>query len=410
MQASPPKILFASNEFIGLGHLRILLKIAACIQAELVDVSMLILTSATTAHAFPLPKGLDTIQIPGVTRSSEEETGHRPLRLPLPFEQVRKLRAGIIRETARTYHPDLFLVDYKPVGQAGELIPTLRALKRQRQTALVLLLRDVIGDPAFVRERWCTDQVMEAMENYYDEIWVYGCQNLYDLVREYDLPASIARKVRFCGYLGIEGPVVARERILRSFGIATELFVVVTIGNGSVGYAVLDAYLHALERLPDELDIFSLVVGGPALPWEQREIVRQQCEAIGRLVPRRRVHFVDFLPNLIDHMAAADLVISQGGYNTVTEILRLGKRAIVVPYKAPHNEQVIRASLMERLGVIRTIHPEQLSPERLAKTMLASLQDAPPTQDQLRQLGFDFGGLQHIRDHVMRLLKRGATT
>jgi len=407
MQASPPRILFVSNELVGLGHLRVVLRIAGWIQAELVDASMLVLTASPMAHAFPMPKGLEVIKIPGVGRSHEGVHAYRPLRLPLPFEQVKQLRERIIGETARTYHPDILLVDYRPGGVAGELLPALRALKRKGETSLVLLLRDIVDEPEFVRMRWRTDLAMEALE-YYDEIWVYGCQNIYDPIREYQLPAEIARKIRFCGYLDIEAPVVAREHIRGSFGVATGMFVLVTIGSGSFGFAVLDAYVRALELLPDELDVFSLLVGGPALPRDQREIIHQQCAAISSKFQRRRVHFVDFLPHLVDQMAAADLVISQGGYNTITEIVRLGKRAIVVPYKSTYNEQVVRASLFEGLGLIRTIQPDRLSPERLAKTMLEATHDAPPTSQHLRQLGFDFGGLQNINDHVKRLLKRGA--
>jgi predicted glycosyltransferase len=409
MQAPPPRILFSSNELVGLGHLRVVLRIAGSIQAELVDASMLVLTASQMAHAFPLPKGLDVIQIPGVCRSNEGVDGYRPLRLQLPFEQVKKLRERIIGETARTFRPDLFLVDYRPGGVEGELLPTLRELKRQGGTALVLLLRDIVDDPEFVRIKWRTDLAMEALE-YYDEIWVYGCQNLYDPIREYQLPAEVSRKIRFCGYLDIEAPVLAAEHVLGGFGITTGMFVLVTIGNGSCGANVLDAYVRALDLLPDKLDVFSLLVGGPALPKMQRDIIRQQCEAISSKFQRRRVHFADFMPHLIDHMAAADLVISRGGYNTTTEILMLGKRAIVVPHKSFQNEeQVIRASLLESLGLIRTIQPDHLSPERLAKTMLEALNDSPPTRRHLRELGFRLDGLDNINNHVKRLLNRGAT-
>jgi len=62
---------------------------------------------------------------------------------------------------------------------------------------------------------------------------------------------------------------------------------------------------------------------------------------------------VGFRPNLIDHTAAADLPLAVGLY-AASEILALGKRAIVGPYKALHNEQVIRASLLTYLGLLRT--------------------------------------------------------
>ena len=50
----------------------------------------------------------------------------------------------------------------------------------------------------------------------------------------------------------------------------------------------------------------------------------------------------------------------------MTEILRLGC-AVVVPYASSHDEQLIRASLLESFGLIRMIHPAQLSPQSLLK-------------------------------------------
>jgi predicted glycosyltransferase len=406
MQGKPPKILIVSNEILGLGHIRIALRLSAQIQAELTDVSVLLLTASPMAEAFQLPKGLDVIKIPIVARSEDSlKSVYRSVQLPLPFNEVKKLRQRIIWETAQTYRPDLLLVDYRPAGVDGELLPTLRALKRKRQATLVLLLRDILGDPNVVRARWQADQTMSALEEY-DEIWVYGCQTIYDPIREYQFPDTIARKIRFCGYLDIEPLVVPGRDIRHTLGIADQLLVLVTIGNGRVGSSVLDAYLGALKQLPNDLDVFSLIVGGPELPPEQYEIIDQQCRVMSTECSRRRFYFVRFLPELLHYMGAADLVISLGGYNTVTEILRLEKRAIVVPYVPRSKEQLIRASLMERLGLVQTVHPDHLSPEILAKSILGALHTSPPTRQRLQELGFDFNGLQHMRGHVMRILGR----
>jgi len=91
----------------------------------------------------------------------------------------------------------------------------------------------------------------------------------------------------------------------------------------------------------------------------------------------------------------------------VTEILTLEKRSIVVPYYTSSNkEQLIRASLMERFGLVRVLYPDQLSPETLAESIVAALHDQPPTRKRLQELGFDFGGLGRIREHVVRLIGR----
>jgi predicted glycosyltransferase len=245
---------------------------------------------------------------------------------------------------------------------------------------------------------------MQALEEFYDEIWVYGCQNLYDPIKEYRFPDSVARKVRFCGYLDVEPPAASIADTRRALGVGHERLVLVTIGNGRVGFNVLDAYLRALAQVPEDPPIVSLVVGGPELPADQREIVRRQCESGAAPHPRRV--FLDFSPKLLEYMAAADLVVSLAGYNTMMEVLRLEKRAVVVPFADPNQEQVLRASLLERCGLVRTISPAQLSPERMAESVTAALQDRPPTRQRLLELGFDFGGLARMAAGVARLLGR----
>jgi predicted glycosyltransferase len=66
--------------------------------------------------------------------------------------------------------------------------------------------------------------------------------------------------------------------------------------------------------------------------------------------------------SLID---AADLVVCMGGYNTVCEVLTLGKRAIVVPRVRPVQEQWIRAQRMAKRGLLRALHPDSLTPQAL---------------------------------------------
>ena len=188
--------------------------------------------------------------------------------------------------------------------------------------------------------------------------------------------------------------------------IAGERFVLVTVGNGRVGFPLLDAYVRALEQLPGDMGLFSLIVGGPELPPEQAESIRRRCGGTGPRHPSSRTEFVGFLPRLLDCISAADVVVSQSGYNTVSEILSLEKRAVVVPYASEHREQEMRASLLDRLGLIRTIRADQLSPERLAGALVAAFQDGHPTRQRIGELGFEFGGLQRVRDHVLRLLGR----
>jgi predicted glycosyltransferase len=96
----------------------------------------------------------------------------------------------------------------------------------------------------------------------------------------------------------------------------------------------------------------------------------ERREAIGsRTVRLDSVSRQDFSDDMMSLMDAADVVVSMGGYNTVCELLTLKKRAVVVPRVRPVQEQGIRAERMAALGLLRTVHPDRLTPQHLLETV-----------------------------------------
>jgi predicted glycosyltransferase len=81
----------------------------------------------------------------------------------------------------------------------------------------------------------------------------------------------------------------------------------------------------------------------------------------------------DFSDDMMSLMAAADVVVAMGGYNTVCELLTLHKRAVLVPRIKPGQEQCIRAARMSALGLVRMLHPRSLSPAALMDAVQAEL-------------------------------------
>jgi predicted glycosyltransferase len=71
-------------------------------------------------------------------------------------------------------------------------------------------------------------------------------------------------------------------------------------------------------------------------------------------------------------ISEANIVISMGGYNTVVEALSARRPLIIVPRLAPRREQLIRAGLMEDLGLARVVLP---GPD-VRRDLLASVLDA----------------------------------
>ena len=75
----------------------------------------------------------------------------------------------------------------------GEVLETLEALK-ERGTQLVLGLRDILDDPVLLAPEWQNKNVLPALENLYDEIWIYGLSQLSNPLDGLNLPAKVARK------------------------------------------------------------------------------------------------------------------------------------------------------------------------------------------------------------------------
>ena len=77
-------------------------------------------------------------------------------------------------------------------------------------------------------------------------------------------------------------------------------------------------------------------------------------------------------------LANCRLSVSQGGYNTVMDILRAGARAVVVPFAGGAEvEQTLRARLLAERGWIDMLEEAQLTPHALAAVIDRALQRAP---------------------------------
>jgi predicted glycosyltransferase len=127
----------------------------------------------------------------------------------------------------------------------------------------------------------------------------------------------------------------------------------------------------------------SLLICGPSLPAPERDRIINLSRHHSHVIVR------EFMGDLMSHLAAADAIVSMAGYNTVCEVLTLGKRAVVVPRMRPVQEQWIRAERMDRLGLVRAIHPDNLDPAFLARSVaseILSTDEPPPPRVDLNAL------------------------
>jgi predicted glycosyltransferase len=280
---------------------------------------------------------------------------------------LRALRRDVLRAAAAHFRPRVLLVDNVPGGLKRELVPTLRDLK-ESGCRLVLGLRDIVDEAERVRRAWSEDGSYELLDDVYDRILVYGERDIYDATLAYGFSPKAAAKTRFVGYLGREPGRWRPEEVRSSLGVDGRRLALVMAGGGGDGSRLLRTVLAGLGRGRRGFEL--MLLAGPFLPRDEREtLVVDAREA--------SVRYLDFVDDAASYVGAADAVVSMGGYNSVCELLSVGKPALVVPRVEPRREQLIRAELLSSRGFLRMLHPAELKPRRLSAEFDALL-DAPP--------------------------------
>src|SRR4051794_3454212 len=243
------RILIYSHDSFGLGHLRRRRAIAHSLVDTNSSLSVLILSGSPIIGSFDFRSRVDFVRIPGVIKLRNGE--YVSLSLHIDIEETLAMRSSIIRHTADIFDPDILIVDKEPLGLRSEVRPTLDLLKA-RGTPLILGLRDVMDDPSALESEWARKNVVPALSQYYNEIWVYGLPQICDPLAGLDLPASVRRRMIYTGYLRRQIPA-ASSGAPQLADLPDGEFLLVTPGGGGDGEGLIDWVLAAYERDPGAL-------------------------------------------------------------------------------------------------------------------------------------------------------------
>jgi len=383
-----PRIVLYSHDTFGLGHLRRSRALATALTAANPTASALILTGSPVAGRFAFPQRVDHVRLPGVTKLPDGS--YISQTLGLDIDEVTDLRARLIETTLEAYEPDLFIVDKEATGFRGELIPALDALMDHGKTCCVLGLRDVLDEQDVLATEWERKGAFAAIEDYYDDIWVYGPKSFYDPVADLPLSQSSRDRMHWTGYL--------RRGTLDGAPETGRPYILVTPGGGGDGEAMVDLVLSAYERHSD-LTMCAKFVYGPFLAGDTRAEFEKRATALGD-----RISTVGF-ESKIEHLyAGAQGVVCMGGYNTFCEILSFDKRAVIVPRTRPRKEQFIRAARAEELGLVSMLSEER---GELTVDAMAEAIRRLPSQNKPSEAGADalMGGLTFVTRRVEQLLR-----
>ena len=299
--------------------------------------------------------------------------------------------------------PDVVVTELFPFGRRQlrfELLPLLDRCAEDRARSgrprIASSVRDILVEsPKPERTR----EMLELVRRYYDLVLVHGDPRFVSLDATFPHAREIADRIAYTGYVVARPGSGPAERGPGEEGgeegggdEASEGEVVVSAGGGAVGGRLLEAALAARPRTP-LADAGWRLLAGANLPESGFRSLAARAPA-GVTVER-------FRPDFRTLLRRARLSISQGGYNTLMEVLDARLRAVVVPYAGGlETEQTLRANLLAARGLIEVVDEEDLGAESLAAAVRRALGKPPPAGID----GIDTAGAAATAGALRRLL------
>jgi predicted glycosyltransferase len=362
MEAAVERLLMYSQDGMGLGHLRRSSNIAQEVLSRNPGCDVLVVADSPATSLFSYQPGLDCLKLPTVVKT--DATSWESGSLSLEARRLIKLREKAILEAFREFKPDTVLVDHMPVGALGELKPMLDCAAQQRRPPRMFLgLRDVLDDPGVIRHVWHRLDAYDYLR-LYDSVLVYGSDRIYDASTAYRLPDG-ARSVTYCGYVSPRSIPTVSEPCLD-----TE-FLLMMGGGGRDAFPLASAFVDAFPKLSHEFGMPGVLLTGPSMSEADREHL---CARAGP-----ELHIESALGDAAGWVKRAAAVVTMAGYNSLCEVLKWRRKALVVPRVGPSAEQRMRSRLFSERFLIRALPPRPPKPDELvgALTELIAEDEVP---------------------------------
>lgn len=375
-----PRALIAVTHLLGSGHLVRAMHLARALAAGGFEVT---LANGGTAIRDGAGEPFGFVQLPPIKtegvdfRNLLDERG-------LPIDEARRAaRKAMLVDLAASLRPDVVITEHFPFGRrqlADEFLGLIATVKAANPRAIALSsIRDVLVTPR-------PDRIAEAerrIAEHFDGVLVHGDAGFLPLEASWPVGPDLAKALRYTGYLTEPEeavPVVENGEII------------VSGGGSAAALPLFEMVIAAAGPRPDRR--WRILAGHGVA---EGEFARLKGSAPAHVVVERA------RPDFPALLAGCALSISQAGYNTVLDLVRAGRPAIVVPFDAGgETEQAIRAAAMERAGLARCLRLSRDTP--LTPDALGSAVDALLRGGRAGAVTIDRNGAGKVAEIVMQLM------
>ena len=380
-----PKILFYVQHLLGIGHLMRAGTLARALEAG--GFETLLVSGGTHVPGFD-PGAARFAQLPP-TRATDKFfkvlVDENDNQIDDSWKETRRDR---LLEIFDAEAPDIILIEMYPFGRRQmrfEIEPLIEQARGQgaARPLIVSSVRDILVEPD---KPGRVDEMVARTRNYFDLVLIHGDPGFIAFDETFPRMSEIADISRYTGY--VVDPAPAPDENGPGAGE-----VIVSTGGGAVSDDMLEAAIGA-RALSSLAEAPWRILIGHNLP-EAAFTTYRDTAPDGVTVERSRPDFPHLLAN-------CRLSISQGGYNTVMEVLAARTPAVCIPYAGGlESEQTLRCRLLADRGALEIIEPDAVNPQAVAAAA-----DRAVARDRATASGLDLGGAQSSAEILNSALNR----
>ncbi len=375
------RVLFYVQHLLGVGHLKRAATIARAAASRGLEVTLV-------SGGNPVP-GLDIgkaklIQLPAL-RAADKYFKVLLDEYDREWDDdLRQRRRGMLLDAFESTRPDVVVTELFPFGRRqlrGEIIALLEAAAAATpRPAIACSVRDILVTPP---KPGRVAEMLALVEKHYDAVLVHGDPALIPFDDTFPPAGRIADRLRYTGYVVDFAPESTADGPGRDE-------VLVSAGGGAVSEELFRAAMEARARTALAGATWR-ILAGDALPETIFQGIARDAPA-GIVVERARPDFTAMLTRCA-------LSISQGGYNTVMEVMAARARGVIVPYAGGlETEQTLRAALLRRSAGFQVVEEGAVNAASIAAAVEAAL--AGPRADPG---GLDTGGAARTAEILTEL-------
>ena len=179
---------------------------------------------------------------------------------------------------------------------------------------------------------------------------------------------------------GITMSQAQKDIMKKEFGLNNDLPIVLVFG-GSQGAKTINETL--IDIILNKLNKKYQIIW--ASGTKQYNIIKEDLKSKKINIDKiKNVKIMPYIYNMEEVMNIADIIVSRSGAMTITEIAKIVKPAIFIPFPfATENHQEYNAKVLEKVGAAKIILDKNLNAQSLSKTIEEMLKD----ENNLKNMG-----------------------